>query len=682
MTTSTSIPAGGTVIHGDGMEFFARAAASSPLAPLPILKHLVSDPVFASTTKIDYTLAPRALTSQLSAIMANQDTAARQTGKNAARGFLFFWVAVAILYSAIELWLPLATKLTHREPFPNDAIDESILGELMAQYPVAVTISPDASLLLLKTRLTDSFELEVFDCATGHIIAKSQSRDNQVGLSWRPNNRAVAYFAAEGGNGLFRPYLWDVTSGKVNFLRGPPTSTPIPRFRWSEDGLKLAYLVGGSDEGFLELLDLRPNGRSTVFAGPFRVRSDFRWSWDGRNLAVVQSDSPSTLTILNLDTHQPERKIPIIGGSGEIRDLAWRANTESLALTARTSEFLKLITVDTTTNKVTTCLEAKGDVGEPHYSPDGQTLIYQVMSESAQTLYMTHCDGAPSRRIGPSTGFVNFDRFMPSKSAVAALYTSLTDPPAIYEYSVNSNRERQIYRLPKAEELKSSSPTVINIRSWDGTLVPTVFWRPSDDAQLKRVIIGIHGGPHLQAMKRWEILPHIATERGIGVLAVNYRGSSGYGLTYERRGTARDRVADIIAACNYAHAILGIPNEKIFLFGTSYGAYLAALTANQEPTAIGGVVLVSIVREAGLPIQTGKPHFPVAAFQGENDIGANPDVARQFLESLFGNSVFADPRHCWRVFAHEGHVFSGTHSWAVVYSKLIHMILSTATLKD
>src|SRR5205085_2236683 len=76
---------------------------------------------------------------------------------------------------------------------------------------------------------------------------------------------------------------------------------------------------------------------------------------------------------------------------------------------------------------------------------------------------------------------------------------------------------------------------------------------------------------------------------GHHVLAVNYRGSTGYGAAFEHDPAGdRERVADVLAARDYAVATLGVPTERVFLLGHSYGALVAAEAAAADPDGVGG----------------------------------------------------------------------------------------------
>lgn len=85
-------------------------------------------------------------------------------------------------------------------------------------------------------------------------------------------------------------------------------------------------------------------------------------------------------------------------------------------------------------------------------------------------------------------------------------------------------------------------PDVVRYPSTDGLAVPALLYRPRD-AGPKRpapVVVIVHGGPENQSYPIYDPLVQYLLHRGIGVLAPNYRGSTGYAKAYQKR-IYRDR---------------------------------------------------------------------------------------------------------------------------------------------
>jgi len=544
-----------------------------------------------------------------------------------------------------------------------------------------VSISRDGSRILVKTNEWGTEKLSVIDRATRRVVGETKSPNAHLALSWSPNRNEIAYLSAEGNGDNYHLFLWKTDEPNAKPLDGPMTNTAIQSIRWSPDGSRLAYLVGNNDGATIWIVDAREPGRSRAFAGHVRPLSDFEWSPDGLWIAAVFRNSPFTLEIINSSSGSLIDTFPIGRGPvSEIRHLSWAPSGQTLALAGRIeSDFFELIKVDLSSRKVTPCASADGDILAPHFTSDGQRIIYSVSSDSQVNLFTTRCGHSAPERIWFRSGTARFLRLLPnsvaSKSSldsIVVLYNSLTEPPVLYRIPLGASIPELVYTPPNASRLRSNAPDVVPIRSTDGTVIPTVFWRRSEPSSTTDVVlVDVHGGPHLQQYRRWEFLPAILSRAGVDVLSPNYRGSAGYGYRFERLADMGTQIKDIISVCKYARSLHG-GKSRVILMGTSFGALLAASATVSNPDDISGVILLSVIaRDPGRPPLL-RWISPLFCFHGEND-PQPPDQAKTVIESFFGPNIFQTQQSRWRVFAHEGHVLRLTSSWAEVYTSVLMM---------
>jgi dipeptidyl aminopeptidase/acylaminoacyl peptidase len=100
------------------------------------------------------------------------------------------------------------------------------------------------------------------------------------------------------------------------------------------------------------------------------------------------------------------------------------------------------------------------------------------------------------------------------------------------------------------------------------------------------VVVEIHGGPETQAMPVPSPLIDRLLARGIAVLAPNIRGSSGYGLRYQRliyRDWGGGDVEDLRAAAEFLRAQPWADPDRLAVFGASYGGFAALCCLTMLP---------------------------------------------------------------------------------------------------
>lgn len=147
------------------------------------------------------------------------------------------------------------------------------------------------------------------------------------------------------------------------------------------------------------------------------------------------------------------------------------------------------------------------------------------------------------------------------------------------------------------------------IREDDGALgdregAPAVFV----DA---RAVVLSHGGPTSSASSTLSLEVQYWTSRGIGIIDVNYRGSTGYGRAYrlklERQWGVVD-VADCVHGAKYLVENRNADPDRLMIAGGSAGGYttLSALTAAGEKIFAAGASHYGVSDLAALARDTHK----------------------------------------------------------------------------
>jgi len=204
------------------------------------------------------------------------------------------------------------------------------------------------------------------------------------------------------------------------------------------------------------------------------------------------------------------------------------------------------------------------------------------------------------------------------------------------------------------------------------------------------VLVKIHGGPTASASSTLSLAIQYWTSRGIGVLDVNYRGSTGYGRPYRLR-LARDwgiaDVEDCVYGARYLVRTQNADPDRLAISGGSAGGYttLRALTLEREKTFKVGASYYGVSDLAALSRDTHKfeSHYldwligpypqdeqtyaerspinhtdrlsvPIIFFQGDEDKIVPPNQTERMVESLKGSSIpveyflFAGEQHGFR----------------------------------
>ena len=135
-------------------------------------------------------------------------------------------------------------------------------------------------------------------------------------------------------------------------------------------------------------------------------------------------------------------------------------------------------------------------------------------------------------------------------------------------------------------------PDLIHYSSFDGRDVPAWLYKPKNAEGKCPVVLSIHGGPEAQERPGYSYagLYQYLLSRGVGVLAPNIRGSTGYGITYQKlihRDWGGDELKDIEHAAKYLQGLDWVDGERLAIFGGSFGGF-AVLSAVDAPCPTTG----------------------------------------------------------------------------------------------
>jgi dipeptidyl aminopeptidase/acylaminoacyl peptidase len=147
---------------------------------------------------------------------------------------------------------------------------------------------------------------------------------------------------------------------------------------------------------------------------------------------------------------------------------------------------------------------------------------------------------------------------------------------------------REAEALPDAAYLPV--PRAERLTGPNGTVVHALVYPPANPAiaapngELPPYVVWVHGGPTSHVVPRLDLEKAFFTSRGIGIIDVNYGGSSGYGRAYRERLRGQwgvVDVADVIAAALALAEAGQADGKRLGIRGPSAGGWtaLAAVTS-------------------------------------------------------------------------------------------------------
>jgi dipeptidyl aminopeptidase/acylaminoacyl peptidase len=199
--------------------------------------------------------------------------------------------------------------------------------------------------------------------------------------------------------------------------------------------------------------------------------------------------------------------------------------------------------------------------------------------------------------------------------------------------------------LPVPREARLTGPS--------GSVVHAFVYPPANpavrapDDELPPYIVWVHGGPTSQVGPRLDLEKAFFTSRGIGIIDVNYGGSSGYGRAYRERLRGQWGIIDVADVMTAALALAEAgeaDSKRLGIRGGSAGGWTALAAVTSGIGALGPAAPHGATREAGSDAVGGtgrKGVFAAAAsYFGVSDLrgfaAQTHDFESRYLDGLIG----------------------------------------------
>lgn len=488
-----------------------------------------------------------------------------------------------------------ARKIAKSDGVRQYSIEQFMLTERMS----GIAFAPDESEILVtsnRSGVFNAFSIRIDDGASRQLTF---STDETIrALAYFPNDRRIVYVRDKGGFENLHLCVLAEDGRETELTRGAHVKSCL--VGWSEGGRWIYY---GSDERTHTYLDLyRVDAMS--YARELIFHND-----DGFNLVGVSplGDYASLvkyhgLTDSNLYLyHIGSKTLKLITPhDGDVRYLPLHFDSESSSL------YYSAMKSD---DEV---IEYRYDLEQETHEECGRrpaNFRQIVMSESrrfravitdereSSSIALTDCvsnTAIPLR--GVPAGNVTSAAISRSDRWLAFYVNGDRDPTELYVYDLSTH---QLSRLtnnvnPAIDREDLVESEVLSFESFDGTRIPCLLWKPHHASSIRRVpaLVWVHGGPIGQTRKGYAGAVQFLVNHGYAILAVNHRGSTGYGKAFMDAADGkqgREPLWDCIEAKHFLAGFDFIDSERIGIIGGSFGGYmtLAALTFHPEEFVAG-----------------------------------------------------------------------------------------------
>lgn len=418
--------------------------------------------------------------------------------------------------------------------------------------------------------------------------------DALIARAFFPEDDRILYTADRGGNELSHVYLKEPGKEAVDLTPGEDLRANFLRFRRDGAGFFVTTNERNPQADDLYEFDSATLERRLAFENPggFFVGPV---SGDGRFLALTRSRSNADSDVflvdleetgaepVHLTPHEGDAQYQPYGFTPDDRRLAYGTDAEG--------EFTEARTYDLETEAHEPLFSADWDVFRVAWSRNGKYRLTAVNADAATELTVRNEETGetvafPEVGVGQVTGAA----VSPDETALAFYLDSDSSPGNLYWLDLETGEARQLTDSlnPAVAREDLVEGEVVRFASFDGLEIPALLYRPhgaaADDPA--PALVWVHGGPGGQSRHGYRASLQHLLNHGYAILAVNNRGSSGYGKTFfhlDDRRHGEDDLADCVAGRDYLASLDWIDPARVGIMGGSYGGYMVAAALAFEP---------------------------------------------------------------------------------------------------
>lgn len=482
-------------------------------------------------------------------------------------------------------------------------------------YPV-VRYSPDGSLIGHIANTTGQYNLWTIPSGGGFARQLTGFSDNTVrDFQWSPDGQKIALQVDQNGDEFHQISILPAHGGWAeNITDAPQAQHSLAD--WSPDGKFLAFAANDRNPAEMDLIIYDTATNETRRPMPTGARFyPVSWSPDGRLLLVLEfiSNTVQKIHILNVQSGEIINATP---DEGLFSPGPWAADGGGFYIfTSFEREYIGLAFYDLGNNKQVWVETPEHDIENAVISKNN-VLVWSVNANGASKLYGR--DLTTKRELTmpdlPLCVVAGMD-IAPDGTRLAFTLTRPTEASNLYELELANAKIKALSQsmLGGIAPDELIEPSAVFYRSFDERQIPAWLYRPEGTGKFP-VVLSIHGGPEAQERTQYNYngLYQFLLSRGIGILAPNIRGSTGYGLSYQKlihRDWGGDELKDIEHAAKYLDSLDWVDAERLAVFGGSFGGFAALSAAARLPQY--WACAVDIVGPANLLtfVQSVPPHW-------------------------------------------------------------------------
>jgi dipeptidyl aminopeptidase/acylaminoacyl peptidase len=540
--------------------------------------------------------------------------------------------------------------------------------------------SPDGKQILYSGNASGRINLWLMNADGTGAHQLLHSDDAQSGAVWSKDGQNIVYQQDRGGDEIYDLYTVSASGGTPqNLTQTDQITETNPHF--SPDGKMLAFQhkekTGSSIN--LALMDWSTHQVRllTHEKDPKRSWTIATWSPDGKTLYANRGDLHEDMSVWSVDVATGAAR-ELTPHQGNLLIGASSVSPDGKTLVIGSNEkggYSNIALLDLATLQKKWVTDTQWDADPGSFSPAGDLFTWSLNADGRTSIHFTDAktDKEIPRAIPEGLNFENGNPTpFTADGRLLFVHQDSTHAPNFYVLSAAGSPVQITHvESPGLRNAVLPPTQLVHYASFDGKMISAFLAMPFN---LKRdgknpLIVLPHGGPTGQVVDSFSPRIIALVSRGYTVIAPNVRGSTGYGVAFERanyQDLGGGDLQDEIFGVKFMESTGFIDSKKVGITGGSYGGFMTLMAIGKAPdlwaaaveeygiidwytmlqhsdpllqeyekSLLGDPVKDRAKYEAASPIQfLSKERAPLLVLQGERDIRVPREEAAQVVDIL------------------------------------------------
>ena len=474
------------------------------------------------------------------------------------------------------------------------ADEPDVVRYLMVRSAWAGHLAPDGSWLAYGTSVTGAPQLWVVG---DDGVPQQRTFGEPITFhAVSPTGEHILYGTDRGGNEREGYYL-ATPDGRHERELLPPTDS-FRRFGgFSRDGRRIAYATTPEGAATFEIhvMDLETGDDRLVHRGRlgFYVAA---WRPDGGALVIgeTRGEDANDLHLLDVESGELRTLFAPDDDPSSYGPIAWKPDGSAFYMVCdQGRDFSGIALVDPEGVELTWVHTPERDVEDLALSHDGRLLVWTENDGGRSALIVREGERARALPEALPRGIYGIG-FAERANVMSIDVESPRIPGDLWVWNLDRNELRRATHstLAGLDPDRLVEPIHETFEARDGVMLRGLLYLPPG-VENPPVVLDIHGGPTAQARPEFLAVQQYLVARGIAILDLNFRGSTGYGKAYARLDNGRLRpnaINDMEDALRWLERDGRVDASRAAVMGASYGGYMAFAALVTFPTTFRGAV--------------------------------------------------------------------------------------------